>query len=124
MTTLATRSSAWTARALPTIVDARLGEVELERGQPQEQKKDQRRRRGGVADPEVLEPELIDQVAKIVAGLVGAALREDLGRNEEILRAQDESREQDEERRRRQERNGDVPEDVALGGAVHARRLV
>src|SRR5947208_7365302 len=73
----AATSSTCTPRALAPIVDPALSEVELQRGEHEEHEEDQRGGGGGVADAEVLETQLVDEVAHVVAGLVGPALRED-----------------------------------------------
>src|SRR2546422_5684868 len=115
----AATSSTCTARALAPIVDPALREVELQRGEHEEHEEDQRGGGGGVADAEVLETQLVDEVAHVVAGLVGPALREDLGGDEQVLRAEDERGQKNEERGGRQEWQRDVPDELALGGAVH-----
>src|SRR5262249_36361761 len=108
--------SRWTPRPLAAIVDPPLGEPELDGGEEQEDEEDQRGRRRRVADAEVLEAQLVDEVAEVVAGLVGSPLGQDLRGDEEVLRAQDEGGEEDEQRGGGEQRQRHVPEDLALRG--------
>src|SRR5262249_43601030 len=117
-------SSRCAERRSAAIVRAPLAQQELDSRQHQEDEEHDRRGRRRVADAEVFEAELVDEIREVVARLGRAALREDLRRDEEILRAEDERRQQHEQRGRAQQRKRDALEDAPLGCAVDPRRLV